>query len=78
MNNAAVDKGVDAIVKIDVPADWANCADEELYPKTGNKFVDEVMVPMNKQEGHDLPISKLMDQQMVRSPPALLLMKNAA
>lgn len=62
MNNAAVDKGVDAIVKIDVPADWANCADEELYPKTGNKFVDEVMVPMNKQEGHDLPISKLMDQ----------------
>ena len=62
MNNAAVDKGVDAIVKIDVPADWVNCADEELYPKTGNKFVDEVMVPMNKQEGHDLPISKLMDQ----------------
>ena len=62
MNNAAVDKGVDAIVKIDVPADWADCADEELYPKTGNKFVDEVMVPMNKQEGHDLPISKLMDQ----------------
>ena len=62
MNNAAVDQGVNAIHKVEVPAAWANAADTELYPKTGNAWVDDVMVPMNKQEGHDLPVSKLMGQ----------------
>lgn len=36
MNNAAVDQGVNAIHKVEVPAAWANAADTELYPKTGN------------------------------------------
>ena len=28
MNNAAIDQGVNALVKVDVPADWKNAVDE--------------------------------------------------
>ena len=62
MNYAAVDQGIKAIVKVDVPASWSDATEEALYAKTGNEFVDEVMIPMNKQEGDKLPISKLMGQ----------------
>ena len=62
MNDAAVDQGIGALKKIEIPADWADAKDVELYAKTGNKFADEILVPMNKQEGDSLPISKLMDQ----------------
>ena len=62
MNNKAVDEGVNAIHKVEIPASWATAEDEVLYPKTGNEWVDDIMVPMNEQEGASLPISKLMGQ----------------
>lgn len=58
MNYAAVDKGVNGAVKIDVPAEWANAVDEEAKaerPKTD--FVKNVVDPMNAQEGDKLPVS---------------------
>ncbi|XOQ53453.1 MAG: Pyruvate:ferredoxin oxidoreductase [Succiniclasticum sp.] len=61
MNNAAIDRGIDAIVKVDVPAAWADAVDEKGAGKTGNAFVDEILVPMNRQEGDKLPVSKLLD-----------------
>ncbi|WP_416181532.1 pyruvate:ferredoxin (flavodoxin) oxidoreductase [Acidaminococcus timonensis] len=62
MNNAAVDQGVNAIVKVDVPASWANCEYEPLYKKIGNDFYDNIMIPMTEQEGDSLPVSALMGQ----------------
>ena len=62
MNYAAVDQGIGAIKKVEVPAAWAQAKDEELHPKTGNQWVDEILTPMNMQEGDKLPISKLMGQ----------------
>ena len=50
MNNAAVDQGVNAINKVEIPAAWADAKDEDLYKKTGNAFVDNIMIPMNEQE----------------------------
>ena len=58
MNYAAVDKGVDGAVKIDIPASWANAVDTEAKaerPKTD--FVKKVVDPMNAQEGDKLPVS---------------------
>ena len=58
MNYAAVDKGVDGAVKIEVPASWANAVDGEAKaerPKT--QFVKNVVDPMNAQEGDKLPVS---------------------
>ena len=58
MNYAAVDKGVDGAVKIDIPAEWANAVDTEVKaerPKTD--FVKNIVDPMNAQEGDKLPVS---------------------
>ena len=57
MNNAAIDKGIDAIVAVDVPASWAEAGDTAAEAATGNEFVDKLLVPMNKLEGDKLPVS---------------------
>lgn len=61
MNNAAIDKGIDAIVAIDVPASWADAGDTASEAATGNEFVDKLLVPMNKLEGDKLPVSAFKD-----------------
>lgn len=61
MNNAAIDKGIDAIVAVDVPAAWAEAADTAAEAATGNEFVDKLLVPMNKLEGDKLPVSAFAD-----------------
>lgn len=62
MNGRAVEAGVKNLVKVTVPEAWKDCTDEELYPKTGNAFVDQIMMPMNQQEGNTLSVGQLMDQ----------------
>ncbi|MBR5857843.1 MAG: pyruvate:ferredoxin (flavodoxin) oxidoreductase, partial [Phascolarctobacterium sp.] len=57
MNNAAIDQGINAIVAVEVPAVWANAEDSKLANETGNDFVDNVLVPMNRLEGDKLPVS---------------------
>lgn len=61
MNNAAIDKGIDAIVAVDVPASWSEAGDTAAEAATGNKFVDKLLVPMNKLEGDKLPVSAFAD-----------------
>ena len=61
MNNAAIDKGIDAIVAVDVPASWAEAGDTAAQAVTGNEFIDKLLVPMNKLEGDKLPVSAFAD-----------------
>lgn len=61
MNNAAIDKGIDAIVAVEVPAAWAEAGDTAAEAATGNEFVDKLLVPMNKLEGDKLPVSAFAD-----------------
>ena len=61
MNNAAIDKGIDAIVAVDVPASWAEAGDTDAEAATGNEFIDKLLVPMNKLEGDKLPVSAFAD-----------------
>lgn len=61
MNNAAIDKGINAIVKVDVPSSWAAAADTPVAAATGNDFVDKLLVPMNRLEGDKLPVSAFKD-----------------
>ena len=61
MNNAAIDKGIDAIVAVEVPAGWAEAGDIAAEAATGNEFVDKLLVPMNKLEGDKLPVSAFTD-----------------
>lgn len=57
MNNAAIDKGIDAIVPVEVPAAWAEAEDAAAEGRTGNEFVDKLLIPMNRLEGDKLPVS---------------------
>ncbi|MBY6951969.1 pyruvate:ferredoxin (flavodoxin) oxidoreductase [Clostridium botulinum] len=58
MNNAAIDEGVNAIVKIEVPASWkdAKCQGA-CEAKENPEFIKNIVEPMNRQEGDKLPVS---------------------
>jgi pyruvate-ferredoxin/flavodoxin oxidoreductase len=61
MNNAAIDRGANEYVKIDVPAAWADAQDaagEESYP---NDFVRDVLHPIALQKGDLLPVSRFSE-----------------
>lgn len=58
MNQLAIDKGVEALVKVNVPASWAEAEDEEAAAtKDVPEFIKKVVIPMNRQEGDKLPVS---------------------
>jgi len=62
MNNAAIDKGVGALVKIDVPASWKDAVDngaKEVKPgcQSCPSYVENIANPVNAQAGYDLPVS---------------------
>ena len=58
MNNAAIDKGVEAIVEVNIPEAWKTAQDEEAAPiKGATKFVKDIVIPMNRLEGDSLPVS---------------------
>ena len=66
MNEAAIDAGATAYVKIDVPADWANAEDVKVEAKDHEltkleKMVDSIMKPVGKMDGDRLPVSVFMD-----------------
>ena len=62
MNNAAIDQGINAITEVTVPAAWAEAADSHKAAATGNKFIDDVLVPMNRLEGDKLPVSTFVEE----------------
>ncbi len=66
MNEKAIDAGADALVKIDVPADWANAADGAAAPASEGaeklvKQVDSIMKPVGLMNGDSLPVSAFND-----------------
>ncbi|MCH4237149.1 MAG: pyruvate:ferredoxin (flavodoxin) oxidoreductase, partial [Clostridium tyrobutyricum] len=56
MNNAAIDQGVGAVVKIDVPASWKDVQDEAAATKEAPEFIEKIVYPMNRQDGDKLPV----------------------
>jgi len=63
MNNAAIDKGVDSIVKINVPASWKDAVDAETTVVEVPDFIKNIVVPMNRQEGDKLPVSAFLGME---------------
>lgn len=57
MNQQAVTKGIEALVKIEVPADWAGVKEEAAATVEAPDFIKNVLIPMNRQEGDNLPVS---------------------
>jgi pyruvate-ferredoxin/flavodoxin oxidoreductase len=57
MNNAAVDRGIDALTKIKIPEAWKNLSDEALPIKDEPEFVKKIQRKMARHEGDELPLS---------------------
>lgn len=58
MNYEAIDKGIDSLVKVDIPAAWANATEVKAScKKEVPAFIKDVMIPMNRQNGDSLPVS---------------------
>ena len=66
MNYKAIDAGVDAVHKVEVPADWATAVDDNKpVERTGRpatvKMVNELLDPIGKMDGDSLPVSAFKD-----------------
>lgn len=58
MNNAAIDKGVESLHEVVIPEAWKTAADEAPAEiKHATKFVKDIVIPMNRLEGDNLPVS---------------------
>ncbi|AFQ45414.1 pyruvate:ferredoxin (flavodoxin) oxidoreductase [Desulfosporosinus meridiei] len=57
MNYKAVDRGIEALHKVEVPASWAEVPDEDMPIKDEPDFVKNIQRPMARHEGEDLPTS---------------------
>lgn len=63
MNKTAVDRGIDSLVKITIPNDWAN-ADEINSPiKKEPDFIKNIQRPMARHEGDELPVSAFVGME---------------
>ncbi len=63
MNNEAIDRGITDIKKVDVPADWADAKGTEKEKLDVPEFIEEVLIPMTRQEGDDLPVSAFVGRE---------------
>lgn len=61
MNNEAIDKGINSISKVEVPASWKDVKDENVVDSKVPEFIKNVVEPMNRQEGDKLPVSTFTD-----------------
>lgn len=59
MNYAAVDRALDALVKVDIPASWKDAQDEAkaAVEEDVPDFIKNVLEPCNRVEGDQIPVS---------------------
>ncbi len=79
MNHAAIEAGVKGAVKVEVPAEWKNLEvtttkeTVETDRKDLKDYVENILIPVNKQEGDKLPVSafnEYVDGHMVQGAAA--------
>lgn len=65
MNNKAVDAGADALVQVEVKAEWKNLSSKpQTYAKPEwTEFFRDVADVINRQQGDNLPVSAFVDRE---------------
>lgn len=66
MNKASVDKGITELKKIDVPSSWKSAKAEggcDCQKQDKPAFITNVLEPMNRQVGDDLPVSTFVGRE---------------
>ncbi len=62
MNKQAVRAGIERLVKIEIPAAWANLPDDDDHVEdTKTRFQKTIMEPMIAQKGDELPVSAFLE-----------------
>ena len=66
MNYAAIDRGMEDLKKVEIPADWADCTDDAVADKAEGQgalveYVNGILKPVNSYKGNKLPVSAFMD-----------------
>lgn len=62
MNYAAVDKGVQMVEKVEVPASWASLADTPVTVAPHlPKWIKNIQMPVNAMNGDSIPVSEFLD-----------------
>lgn len=63
MNKTAVDRGIDSLVKITIPNDWANAEEVNSPIKKEPDFIKNIQRPMARHEGDELPVSAFVGME---------------
>ncbi len=69
MNYEAVDRGINSLVKVEVPASWADAEEEPKSERQAPDFVKNVADVMNRLEGDKLPVSAFLGREDGTFPP---------
>ena len=56
-NKNSIDKGIEQIIKVNVPAEWADLEDEKSEATGLPDFVTDIQFPMARHQGDELPVS---------------------
>ncbi len=65
-NCAAIDKGKEGLVKVDVDPAWSNLPyDSSLIVKTGDEYFDENLQRINALEGYQMPVSSFLKPEVI-------------
>jgi pyruvate-ferredoxin/flavodoxin oxidoreductase len=65
MNEEAVKQGIEQLVKVEVPAAWASAEATAVVADDTDKpaFIKEILEPINRQDGDDIPVSKFVGRE---------------
>ncbi|MFW6366578.1 MAG: pyruvate:ferredoxin (flavodoxin) oxidoreductase [Spirochaetota bacterium] len=63
MNNAAVDKGADELIQVEVPSEWKSLQDDNIDTAGRPEFISSVVDVINRQEGDSLPVSAFVGRE---------------
>lgn len=70
MNHAAIDQGMQALVEVPIPTVWATLPDDtRTVTRTVPDFIRQILEPMNRQEGDNLPVSAFIGMEDGTFPP---------
>ncbi|MBE3579125.1 MAG: pyruvate:ferredoxin (flavodoxin) oxidoreductase [Caldanaerobacter subterraneus] len=69
MNFEAVERGINSLVKVEIPPHWADAQDEPEEERNVPEFIKNVADVMNRLEGDNLPVSAFLGREDGTFPP---------
>ena len=64
MNNTSVDRGIDALIKVEIPQSWKDAVETaDIKAAQEPDFIKNVLRIMNRQEGDNIPVSAFVGSE---------------